>query len=66
MKICNKGPNQINKNCESCYYPKILNFGDCVSNCSNGDFIDQKDNITKCKFPYDNKCLICEEYQNSI
>ena len=59
-KTCKKGGDLISSNCESCYYPKILNFGNCVS-CSNGHFIDPKDNITKCICPYDTKCLLCNE-----
>ena len=60
-RACNKKATQNNTNCLSCISDKYLYYGNCISNCKNNYFLDEKDNSTKiCKC--DNiKCKYCSE-----
>ena len=51
-----------NTNCKSCKWPdKYLKYGNCVSNCTNGFYLDENDNSIKiCKCDL-NKCYKCSK-----
>ena len=65
-KTCNKKESENTTNCRSCFEEKYLLYGNCVSHCENGFYIDKEDNdIKKCKCE-DERCLECSEYSLSI
>ena len=57
---CIEGPKNEYTNCNKCKNDKYVEFGKCVSSCTNNDiFIDPIDNTNlKCKCPYE-KCSYC-------
>ena len=61
-KVCGGSPEINNTNCLLCLSPeKYLQFGNCVSKCTNGFYIDEKDNsikICKCDLK---KCFKCSK-----
>ena len=61
-KTCDEKYEQENTKCKSCSSPdKFLYLGNCVTNCSNGFYYDEKDpSIKKCKCEL-NKCFICSK-----
>ena len=61
-KKCEKGPEENTTNCKSCLSSdKYLQFGNCVSNCSNGYYEDENDKSLKiCKCDLE-KCYKCSE-----
>ena len=66
-KACDGPAYIINTNCKSCLSPdKYLQFGNCVSNCRNGYYIDENDSSIKiCKCELD-KCFKCSEESLSM
>ena len=65
-KTCNKKESENTTNCRSCFEERYLLYGNCVSHCENGFYIDKEDNdIKKCKCE-DERCLECSEYSLSI
>ena len=62
------GPGNINNtNCKSCFSTeKYLKFGNCVSTCDNGYYIDENNSSMKiCKCDLE-KCFSCSEESLSI
>ena len=65
-KTCDEKESENSTNCRSCFEEKFLLYGNCVSHCENGFYIDKEDNDTKkCKCK-DDRCLECSEYSLSI
>ena len=58
-ETCNEGPTQYNSSCLTCKNEGNLffDFGNCVSECSNGYFIENS--IKKCLCPTNNTCRLC-------
>ena len=58
-ETCNEGPTQNNSSCLTCKNEGNLffDFGNCVSECSNGYFIENS--IKKCLCPTNNTCRLC-------
>ena len=64
-KRCDKKESENSTNCRSCFEDKFLLYGNCVSHCESGFFIDKEYNDTKkCKCE-DISCLECSEYSLS-
>ena len=61
-ETCEAGPTLSSSNCKSCLSPeKYLQFGNCISSCKNGFYLDPNDpSIQVCKCDLD-KCNICSE-----
>ena len=61
-KACDKKAEVGSTNCKSCKWPdKYLKYGNCVSNCTNGFYLDENDNSIKiCKCDL-NKCYKCSK-----
>ena len=60
-KTCDKKGSENNTNCRTCFEEKYLLYGNCVSHCENGFFIDKEDNdIKKCKCE-DKRCFKCSQ-----
>ena len=67
-KTCNKGPDNDNMNCKSCFPYKFLKYGNCVLDCINGYYIDEYDpsiKICKCDLIKCYKCSL-ESYQLNL
>ena len=58
-KNCSEGPTDNNNNCLTCPETDTIyfNLGNCVSNCTNGFFIE--DSIKKCKCETNKVCKYC-------
>ena len=67
-ETCEYGPTEQYKNCKECKNSLFADFGQCVSTCSNGTYIDPKDNKIKCKCKVAEKCLSCnpQSYENEL
>lgn len=60
-KKCENPPTLDNTNCQACLEPKFLKYGNCVTNCLNGYYLDENDNTNKiCKCDL-NKCFKCSQ-----
>ena len=60
-RTCDKKEDANTTNCNSCFESKYLFYGNCISNCQNGFFIDKEDNnIKKCKCE-NIMCLKCSK-----
>ena len=58
-KTCDQEESENNTNCRTCFEDKYLFYGNCVSHCKNGFYIDKEDNnIKKCKCE-DIRCFKC-------
>ena len=60
-KTCIKKPTENNTNCESCPPDKYLMYGNCISNCPNDFFFDEKDNSIKICKCINSKCHYCSQ-----
>ena len=59
-KTCDKKETLNSTNCKSCFDNKYLEFGNCVSQCDKGTFLDPNDNtIVRCKCNTLTKCEYC-------
>ena len=67
-ETCEYGPTEQYKNCKECKNSLYADFGQCVSTCPNGTYIDPKDNKIKCKCKVAEKCLSCnpQSYENKL
>ena len=65
-RTCDKRPTENNTNCKSCHSDKYLYYGNCVSNCENGFFLDEKDNSIKICQCINKKCKYCSEEALSL
>ena len=63
---CNKGASPTNNNCLKCKSTGniYLNLGNCVNECTNGNYIE--DSIHKCKCSQNIKCKSCNEESNGV
>ena len=57
-KTCDKKYNDTNSNCNSCLNDKYFYWGNCLSNCTNGYFIDSSGKKI-CKCISNKKCKEC-------
>ena len=57
-KTCDKKYNDTNSNCNSCLNDKYFYWGNCLSNCTNGYYIDSSSKKI-CKCISNNKCKEC-------
>ena len=65
-RTCDKKATENNTNCKSCFPETYLLYGNCISICENGFFLDEKDNsveICKCQ---NVKCKYCSEIALSL
>ena len=65
-RTCNKKDTENNTNCNSCPSDKYFNYGNCISSCENGFFLDEKDNSTKICKCKNIKCKYCSETALSL
>ena len=65
-KTCEEKEDGNNTNCKSCHESYYLLYGNCVSFCKNGYYIDEEDNnIKKCKCE-NKKCFKCSKESLSL
>ena len=65
-KTCDKKEDENSQNCKSCPESFYLFYGNCVSHCQNGFYIDEEDNnLKKCKCE-NKKCFKCSKESLSL
>ena len=56
---CDIKPNLNNTNCKYCFPDKYLYYGNCIDNCPNGYYTDEKDNTIKICKCINSLCISC-------